>query len=163
MTELEQQVQELQSQVQVCQPCPPPPVRCRERQFEEALQENAALRRLLKAMGIDEYCQQRYLESFAKRDAVESILKRHSRENDPVSLSHGNDAEPRNGISAHAVAAVGDTGSSPQVTTNLGLNYGEIDGLNVDSLQSDMNANLRGLHPILYEVLAFDHSLKKNG
>lgn len=155
MTELEQQVEELKTQVEDSQPCPTAPADHRERQFEEAVRENAALRRLLNAMGIDEHCQRRYLESSAKRDAVDLILGQRDREGckGPLSLEHS--TEPENNVRSHAVATMQQSNYSPRNPTDMVLGYGGMDNLNVDPLQLDFNAHSSGLYSISNDVSSY--------
>ncbi|KAH9827177.1 hypothetical protein Tdes44962_MAKER09807 [Teratosphaeria destructans] len=77
VTELEQQVESLRNTIRQCEPCSPSPriETPTETSTETAVRENAARRDLLLALGFDDECQQRFIQSAGRRHAVSHLLQ----------------------------------------------------------------------------------------
>ncbi|KAK0892790.1 hypothetical protein LTR91_022203 [Friedmanniomyces endolithicus] len=74
VVELETQVQDLQSRLGQCTPCPPSSASPSTGELERYQRENAARRDLLCGLGFGEETQQRYIDSAARRNAVQVAL-----------------------------------------------------------------------------------------
>ena len=151
-------MQELQRQIQACSPCPAPSGPQWERRLEEALRENVALRRLLKALGIDEHSQQQYLEASTKREPVDSILVRDGQRYaaaSPQPHGSGEDWQKPVASSPDTATLYADTGSD--FTRNLSFLYGGAGTLDGGSLEIDLNASDHVLSLKLQDVLTLLH------